>query len=276
MKQTLVLFFTIGFLITTVFSQDSILLDVHYKPLKTYNQVTEQTSQTELTYIGSDVFLEKLMARNIENPTKATKESTIETTCKTGKIAKNDHFPIEMTFVKSISSDGKKPIPDGTTLYGQCTTTDAMPKLDSMRSDGMDENFKNTVFQSMKSMFSQISFPKKQFRIGDSCAFETPISMPMAGMTINMTITTTYKLMSVSNGIANFDLSQVYTMTSVTKIEMSATGAGKGNLFYDIPNNYYTQYNVEMNMDMKMKLEELEIALKMKNNSKLTVEIKNN
>lgn len=66
-----------------------------------------------------------------------------------------------MEFINTTSNDGKKSIPDGTLIYG-VGTIDDLPRLDSIVSKNLDENYKKALLQTLQSTFSQLSFPEKK------------------------------------------------------------------------------------------------------------------
>src|SRR5688572_17567206 len=101
------------------YSQDELTFKVAYKPSTKYSQTLKRTSFTEVTYSGSEEFLKTLRDKGVKNPAITKTESTTESEFNTGKLTDETHFPITIKFIKTISSDGKVPIPDGTVIYGQ-------------------------------------------------------------------------------------------------------------------------------------------------------------
>ena len=98
---------------------------------------------------------------------------------------------------------------------------------------------------------------------GESFSIETPLSIPIADVTIKMTIKTSYKLLSITKGIADFDVSSVYIMkTTITKHPIKATGSGKGKLLYDVSNNYNLKYQTDTKMEMNIKLDNFNLDIK--------------
>jgi len=240
-------------------TKDELTFKVQYKPETKYSQTIVQTSHADTKYSGSEEFLQKLKDKGVQNPTITEKEKKIESVFKTGKLTDGTNFPLTIQFVKTTSSDGKKDIPDGTLIYGHGSIGN-MPTLDSIVSSGLDEEFKQTLLQAMQSTFSQLSFPENKVKINESFSRESPLSIPIAGVTIEMAITTNYKLLSITNGIADFDVSQVYTMkTTITKYTIKATGSGKGKLLYDVSNNYYLKYQIDTEMGMNIKLDNFDL-----------------
>ena len=245
-------------------TNDELTFKVQYKPETKYSQTIEQTSHSDIKYSGSEEFLQKLKDKGVQNPAITDKKSKIESVFKTGRLTDGINFPLTLEFIKTTSSDGKKDIPDGTLIYGHCSIGN-MPTLDSIVSNDIDEEFKKSLLQAMQSTFSQLTFPEKRVKVGESFSKESPLSIPIAGVTIELTITTIYKLLSIKNGIADFDVSQVYTMKSnITKYIIKATGSGKGKLLYDASNNYYLKYQIDTEMGIKMKLDNFDLDLNTK------------
>lgn len=256
------------------FAKNELVLKVKYKPETTYNQTIEQNTQTEIYYSGAEDFLNKLKDQGIVNPTISSMQSKIEALLKTEKLVNDSLFPLTIVFVNSTSMDGKKAIPDGTIIYGHSTIR-SMPTLDSIVSKDLDESVKKTVLQTMQSMFSQIPFPEdKLVKVGEGFSIETPLSFPMPGMTLDMNITTYYKLLSIYKGIGNFDISQIYTVKSaISGFDVTATGNGRGTLAYDIKKEFYSNYKVDLEIVMSMKKDLFTFNIKTKTGVTQTIEI---
>lgn len=192
-------------------SQDSLTFKIQFKPEKKYSQTIERTSQTVLKYSGSEKSLQILKDRGVKNPTITNKKFLKESILKTGKLIDGTIFPCTVEFIKTTNSDGKKDISDGAIFHGQCSIGN-MPIFYSVALDGLDEKYKITLIQTLQNTFSQLSFPEKKLKIGEQFSIEHPLSIPMEGSTVEMVVTTTYKLISISNGIASFNISQMYIM----------------------------------------------------------------
>lgn len=264
MKRTFGVTILLTFFTCFGYSQDELTFKVAYKPSTKYSQTVKHTSFTEVIYSGSEEFLKTLQDRGVQNPTTTKAESTTESEFNTGKLTDGTHFPVTMKFIKTISSDGKVPIPDGTVIYGQGSIGD-MPTLDSIVSPGLSEDYKINLLQAIRNTFSQISFPEKKLKIGEVFSQETPLSIPIAGVNVEMTITTNYKLVSIINSVGNFDITQAYTLkTSLTKYPIKAIGNGKGSLQYDISNSNYISYQMDTDIGIDMKLEKFNLDVKSK------------
>lgn len=270
MKQ---LFFLL-FICTTTLShgQSNQILDFKagYAPETNYLQTTINSSDYEVMYSGSETFLETLKNSKVQNPSKIKTVFNLETVSKTGKSDKSGNFPITIEYLKSVDLDGKTIIPNGTLIYGKASLS-TMPEIDSIVSKDMEEDFKNTVFQMVKNTFSQLALPHKKLKIGESFTQESPLTLPIAGINIEMQITTVYNLKSINAKNAFFDVTQTYTMKmSDNRFETNGSGIGKGNLIYDIPNHFISENNLEMDFTLGLKHTDFALDLKSKSDFKQT------
>lgn len=273
MKKTFLLLFI--FATALNYGQANQILDFKagYAPETIYNQNTNSSSDYEITYSGSEKFMEALKKNGTENPTKIKTSFNVETISKTGKSGKDGNFPITIEYLKSYDANGKTIIPSGTLLYGKTSLT-TMPKMDSIVAKGMEESLKNTIFQMVQSTFSQLILPQKKLKIGESFSQDNPLVIPIAGISFEMVITTTYTLKSMDSKNAFFDILQTYTMKmSDNRFETSGTGTGKGNLIYDIPNHFATENNLDMEFSLGLKHTDFSFQLKSKSDFKQTCKI---
>lgn len=257
------------------YSQSSQVLEFNagYAPEYVYKQLIQTFSETEINYIGSNAFLESLKSQGVQNPTIQKTGMEMETVSETGKMDKEGNFPITITYLKSESNDGQTIIPNGTMLYGKVSLS-TMPKLDSISAKGLDETFKQSIFEIVKSTFSQVSIPIKKIKVGDSFSQETPLTIPVAGIKFEMLITTTYKLKNIINQKANFDITQVYKMkVNESEYNMEASGNGTGTLTYDIPAHYITENTTDINLHLKLKRDDFSLKVNSKSKYGITAQI---
>jgi hypothetical protein len=244
-------------------SQDMILFKVKYTPGTNYSQSINQATETTVKYSGSKEFLQDLKAKKVDNPTITKASSKTKSILKTGKLIDNKSFPVSIHFIETTSSDGKSPIPNGTVIYGT-GSLEKFPALDSI-SGSLSDDIKKTLLQTMQKSFSQMDFPEQKVRVGETFSRQTPLTLPIAGITLEISITTTYKLINVKGNSAMFDISQVYTLKSTIKnYDVTMTGTGKGNLIYDIDYNFYKRYQIDTDMIINMKLDKFDLGLNSK------------
>lgn len=261
---------------SSLYSQDEINFKGYYIPQKKYTQIIEQSSETTLEYIGSEELKENLKKKNIQNPTITNHTSTNEAIVFTGKLYNSKNFPFTMKFTKTKNSDKNAPLLEGTEIYGT-GTIDEMPKLDSIASESLDEISKKTILETLQTTFSQLNFPERKIKIGESFTRKTPLSIPIAGNTIDMSMTSYFELVNISNGKANLDVVVTFTMESnSSKFEVTANGQGKGIMIYDIKNHFISNYVTDTEMNMYFKTEKFDMLMKTKSGYKQIVEIYNN
>ncbi|CAM3480099.1 hypothetical protein [Flavobacterium chungbukense] len=276
MKKIFLLLFISGTFLN--YGQSNQILDFKagYSPQTVYNQTTINSSDYEVMYSGNDNFLETLKKNQVPNPTTIKSNITIETVSKTGKTDKDGTFPITIEYLKAVDGSGKIIIPSGTLLYGKTSST-SLPKMDSIVAKDMEESLKNVIFQTVQSTFSQLVMPQKKLKIGESFVQESPLTLPIAGINIEMQITTTYKLKSMTSKNAYFDITQTYTMKmSDTRFETNGSGMGSGDLVYDIPNHFMSENILKMDFNLDLKHTDFSIQLKSKSDFKQTAQISKN
>jgi hypothetical protein len=264
MKNSFLLLFVISIQLSVAQTKNELVFKIQYNPETKYDQTLDQTSHLEMKYAGEPEFIQTLQEKGVQNPTIIENHSVIESVMKTGKLTNKTYFPLTIEFLKTTNSDNKINIPDGTIIYGKGTINN-LPTLDSITSKGLSDELKQTIMQTMQSFFTQLNIPERKVKVGDVFDLDTPLSIPLANIQMDMTITTTYKLLSIKNNVADFDVSQVYTMkTNTTKFPMNATGTGKGKLLYDVVNKFNLKYQIDMEMTANMKIEKIELDIKSK------------
>jgi len=242
--------------------QDSVTFKIQYQPEKTYNQTVERTTNSIVKYMGSQKSLQILKKRGLQNPTISNKKSQTEWVLKTGKLVDETEFPVTMEYLITVSNDGKNGIPVKANMSGKFLG-DHLPVFDAVVSDGLDEKHKVALLQSLQNTFTQLFFPEKKLKIGEQFTIENPSSIPMEGSTVDLEVATNYQLISITEGIAHFDISQKYTMNPKLK-DNSFKGSvtGKGHLVYDIANTVVLNYTLDTEMRINKKLDSFEFELK--------------
>ena len=233
------------------YAQNQLIFKSQYSPEKRYAQSTIINTESTIKYAGSEQFLKKIKDRGIENPTLQVDKSTTEIVSISGKPLSNGIFPLTMEFVKIENKDEKVTLPQGTKFYAHAGNG-SVPVIDSIVSKGIEENFKKQLHEMMQQMFTQSVFAEKKLKIGEEFTLEIPMSIPIAGIRIDMNIISIYKLTTIKNDIGYFDVIQKTILKSnvAPSYTINATGNGKGTVLYDIKNNF----NIENHTESEMKL----------------------
>lgn len=279
MKKAFLLVFIITIQVSCMAQQskNELTFKVQIRPDTKYSETVVRTTEDTISFSGPQQILQNLKARGLSNPTIKDVQSKSESVLKTGKLNNGKTFPITMEIVKTTRSDGKEFIPDGTKIYGQCTLG-GMPNFDSIASGGINENIKQQIINLVQKTADQLhSLPEKTLKVGESFSRTIPLTIPVASVIIKMEMKTTYKLLSIRNGIGNFGITITYTITTTgTKYAINASGSGKGKLLYDISEDYYRQYQINNNLEMTLDINNFKMDNKIKNSVTKTTSISKN
>jgi hypothetical protein len=270
---------TIGILlIITQFScskpkQDGLILKVQFQPEKIYCISTIRGSETVITYSGQDIAMRKLKSMRVKNPTISNVKTKSDTELITEKKSADSGISVSLIYKRTMSLNGKNEIPEGTLVTGEIKAGH-LPGFKSVSSDKFDFDQKKQLLQTARSTFEHLDFPEQQLKIGDQFSSDHPGSIPMEGSVIETVVTTTYKLLGIKNGMAEFELSQSYRMTpKMNDNSFSGKGIGKGKLSYDIENFLITDYSMKTELVMNKKLDYFEFDLKTVNEFSQTTKI---
>jgi hypothetical protein len=216
---------------------EGVILKVQYQPEKTYHISTIRGTETVITYSGQPIAMRKLKSMNVKNPTISKVKTKTDTELVTGKRLADKSFAVKLTYKKTMSLDGKNEIPEGSVVQGEIRG-DQLPTFNSVTSGTLSFEQKAQLLQTVQTTFEQFKFQGQQLKVGDQFSTDRPMEMAMEGSTIDIVVTTTYKLLSIKNGIVEFELGQSYQMTP-KRMDNSFTGSGsgKGQLSYDIENS---------------------------------------
>ena len=106
----------------------------------------------------------------------------------------------------------------------------------------------------VQSFQNNLKFPDKPMKIGDTFEQDMPFNIPGMGSDMKIGAKVSYKLISISGGKANFNITYNMNMDMAAgksiPAAMHMTGGGAGTMEYDIATNYPTHY--VQNMDMNM------------------------
>lgn len=242
--------------------KDTLQFKVQYQAEKTYNTKLVRTSHTIVKYKGTNKMLQKLEAKGLSNPTISIKKSEADCVLKTGKMPDIDELPATVQFKLTLSDDGKKDHPLDAVFNGYFSS-DNLPVFNDVNADRLNEEEKTICINSMENLFTQLSFSERTVKIGDDFIIESTSSIPMEGSTLDMKITTTYKLNSISNNLAKFDISQQYVLQPrLMDNSLHGSVTGKGQMVYDIANSIVANYTLDTEMNLTKKLDSFEFEMK--------------
>jgi len=259
----------------TIFSQESVLFKVEFKPNKKYITQLKTYSYSEVDFIADQEILDRIKAKGLELPMITENETNMSTNLITQSKKVNGEFLATIQYGQIISS---------TTVNGE-TTIDEKPfsymkilgkydkenkfLIDTIIGDKLTQELRNILSSTLESVQLKINFPEKPMIIGETFKSEIPMSIPMEGMNpILIKINTEYLLNKINGNIAIFDLKQTISLDiNQEQINITANGSGNGNSEYNIKENYLTKYTSDLPMDMTIKIND-KMTAKVKMNTK--------
>lgn len=191
-------------------------------------------------------------------------------------------FPLTLQYtdfaVKINVNGAEQPMPDknpliGQVVYAQCDKA-GKPRIDSL-AGSPDEQKKAMVMQMINQFQDQMKFPEKPMKVGESATIDVPLNAPglAQGMNMNMNTKATYKLISVKNGLAYFDVVQDLKM-DMSKDDKAFTisANGNGKMVYNIAKQFPVEFISNMDMSFNIPGAGAQ-AMKMKMNMDVKTEI---
>lgn len=260
--------------------QDKVTFKRYFKPDKVYKTTMTTSSETEVDFSGDQTRIQKIKDKGTKLPIIVIGASESVTTTTTGAMTTDKTFPARMVFEKvktsQIQNDKTKEDTSMTGLIIEGFYEDGTKlKIDTMISDTMDEATKSVIKSTLENVQQQISFPDQPLKTGDTFEQKIPLQIPIGGQNpVKVVIVTNYKLTSIKNKKATFDIRQTVTLDiSTEQNNVSATGTGTGVSEFDIANSTITRYESDLAMTMSLTEDNLVITAKIKQKSKQLVTV---
>lgn len=265
MKKLAFTLFILLLFVAVADAQEELVFKPGFSPEKKYTATISQTSNSEIKYAGSPEALKQLEERRAKNPPIKIAESTIQTIAKTGELVKGGAiFPIKVEYVRTKNSDNQIQVPSSTVVYGHCKVGETAV-LDSIAPDKSTDKIRKSILNTVQKLVAEVYLPEKKLHIGDEFTIETPLKLPVAGMNVEMSIFTTYKLQHITKGFANFDVTQKYIIKpAYAGYIILGTGSGKGIAVYDIENHFNIKYELDTELSIDMSVKQLTMTLSSK------------
>jgi len=233
------------------YSQDEINFKISYKDSTQYNIVVEKAWHSETTYAGPDDFLLKLRGEGKDNPTYTDEEHTNKFILRTGQLNEDERYPLTLELV-NVANEFRQSIPNGTLVYGH-GSLDMMPHFDSIASKVIGDH--QLGFQLAKIVFPPDTIPAKKLRQGEEFSVVSSYFESAGGTILNLEYTTIYSFTGIAGGVANFDISETYTVKPrMGTYEYKAEGKGSGSIEYDVANNVLLEYQKDTELDITIDL----------------------
>ncbi len=249
-----------------------LLFSIKIKPEYKYILVTKNSYETEVRYEGKEKAMNKLRSMGVKNPNVMSRQSQSEMILKTEKLLDN-YIPVRLEIAKSNGSDGLPDISQGISVNGESVNGN-MPQFSSIASVKPATIDEKVFLQGVQNNFSRLSLPEKRLNIGEQFTVESTLTIAMEKSHVEITVSTIYKLVSVANGLANFNITQNYEMNQLRMDNSFAgNGGGQGKLTYSAENNMVTSFEMKSNLEINKKLENFLFVLKTKSEFTQKIEV---
>jgi hypothetical protein len=244
-------------------AQQGVVFKIKYIPNHNYQMAVNFNMKMNVTVNADTSIMNKLKAEGITQPVTAILALRADGTIRTGAMASDNTFPLTMDFKLDslgVSANGKQaPIPpmvtDKKLHIVAHVGPDNVMTVDSANGKKANDSTQKSIQHMMSMLQRQIKFPETPMKPGDSFTQTMPFNMPMKGGTgdIKVEVNVTYKLNSISNGKAYFDMTPSFSMSvRVKKINVEMSGTGTGKMVYSIKDNFPVSKDGIFNMKLKV------------------------
>lgn len=244
-------------------AQQGMVFKIKYLPNHNYQSTISADVRFNVSVAGDQQIIDKLKAQGITQPVKADLSLALGGFLKTGAMGSDNSMPVNIDYKVnniSVTANGKQvPIPPKATekdikLSGHLAQ-DWKLKLDSADGKAVADTAGQKMQQMMSMIQKQIQFPDRPLKPGDTFTQGLPMNIPIDknGNDIKVNAGVTYKLVSISDGKAYFDLIPNFSMNFQLKditVDMSGTGTGK--MVYSIKDSF--PLSKQGNLSMKIKV----------------------
>ena len=134
---------------------------------------------------------------------------------------------------------------------------------------------KKTFSEMLGDIFKKFTFPKGPIKIDSSFTQEFPMHIPIpAAGAMNMKVSSNFTLKKIEEGSAFFNVkSHLVISQNDPKLIIDAHGDGVGTLIFNLKDNFYHEYDTDMNMTMKMNVKGIKMVVKSNSKTKMKCEV---
>jgi hypothetical protein len=251
-------------------AQDGVVFKIKYLPNHDYKVGVKVGIKLNATITGSQQVTDFLSAQGITQPVNLAVDMAMNGDSKTGSQGADQSFPLKMNY--TISDFGAningKPAPIPATIAGKSfglsahITPDTQIHIDSAMGKKLDDSTEKKMQQMMALVQKQIKFPEKALKPGDTFTESSPLgNLPIkGGSDVKAEAGVTYKLVSISDGKAYFDMIPHISMSFGMKtLSVNITGEGSGKMVYSIKDNFPLSKDATFNMKIKVTSDKINV-----------------
>jgi hypothetical protein len=268
-------------------AQQTFLFRIKLLPKHSYASTVHTSMDMQMTVSGTEQQMKEMEKQGIKQPITITNSSDRNQNIVTGSVSDKNEFPFTLkyaSFTSKMLINGEKKESEnpltGKIIYGH-TNVEGRSEIDSIPGKSVSENLKTTITLMVNSLQGLVKFPDKPLNIGESFSQDIPLNIPIAGINMQMTVKIIYKLTSVANNMANFDLDETLVFDMKIKKDNvdfigSGSGKGSGKLIYSIKDNYPVNMDQALDFNFTMDATDMKFAAKAKSVASHTTVVTSN
>jgi hypothetical protein len=248
--------------LTQLKAQKATTFKIKYLPNRNYQTSVNVDMKINANLTGDQQLMDKLSSLGITSPALANLLLGLTGVTKTGSAGADKTFPLTMDYKInniSVSANGKDlPIPPKATeqdlkMVGHISS-DWKLVIDSAEGKKVDDTTEKKMQQMMDLFQKQIQFPDKPLKPGDTFTQGSPMSIPISqGKNVQIDAAITYKLISISDGKAYFDIVPDFSLNfSMKDVSVNMSGTGTGKMVYSMKDSFPLSKTANINMKIKV------------------------
>jgi len=250
-------------------AQNGVVFKIKYLPGRNYATMVNVGMKINATLSGDQQLIDKLSAQGITQPMNASLSLSINGNTKTGVLNSDKTFPLNMDYKIadiSVEANGKQfPIPPKATdkdiKASGHITQDWQLQIDSADGKKVNDTTSKKMQQMLDMFQKQIQFPDKPLKPGDTFTQGAPMNIPVKGTdNIVVNASTTYKLVSIADGKAYFDIVPNFSMDfKIKTIAVNVIGTGTGKMVYSIKDSFPISKEGTVNLKIKVTSDKINV-----------------
>jgi len=250
----------------TAEAQKSVVFKIKYLPNHNYDGAVNMKLSANVNLSGNDTIIAKLQQQGMTLPINLHFTMRMKGDMKTGRKNADGTFALSMKYnFEDLSGDinGKSfPIPmdklnKGVKMYGHVDGSGTL-RADSIGGGKLNDTSAANVSKMMDAFQKSIKFPDHPLTVGDTFIQNMPLNIPVGNMNIDSKVV--YKLVSIADGKAYFDIQQTMNMSiPIQGDAITLSGAGTGKMVYSIKDSFATAYSTDMNLKFAGQIKTLKI-----------------
>ena len=250
----------------TAQAQQNVAFKIKYLPNHSYDGTVTLGMVFHVNLSGDSAIISKIASQGITQPIAMNMNMKMSGNTKTGAVAAGQMFPITIKYkfddMTAELNGNSVPIPtdklgEGVSIYGHAGANGRI-QADSIGGKKNADTSQENVKKLMNAIQKEIKYPDHPMQIGETFNQDMPMNIPVAGNNIDMDAKSVYKLVSIANGNAYFDVQQSMNMTiPVAGVTITIVGTGTGKLVYSIKDNFATDFSSNLSLKVNGNVKKL-------------------